>query len=574
MKTNANYNRIKAKNASKRRPTKTAVCGVRGVRSASHAPSVRRVADAVTVVAAIENIDTGTFKIELAFSDCTGEPKRCEVERSMLGDPRAITRFLLDRGAIFPTGTDFPSLMSAAKRHRRVTSRIGWHGTDTFVLPRATIGKDLALIYAGSATGTRGMTAGTLPKWKSSLSDLLSRSSYLTFGVALAFAAPLAALLDLEETAAFHLFGESNSGKTLVAKVANSVTGRARERDLVGFDQADAALNDVMFDHHSTLLVMNEMKTDSGGAARTLPKLSHTLTSGLGRNRSEFASRDRSLQLRHWCIFGLTTMEKSLENLTNNARDNGERARHIDVPVPPRDQGGIFDRLGGGGQIGDDARAMAELVVTAINDNYGVAFPPFVESIMASRDKTLKRFQRNVAMFVDRCAISDDAWERRIAIKFGYVYAAGIAAIRAGVLPCTRAQMVYSCRKLYRVSRRSLTAIETEVKVDMEVFRKMVCDDKRVPRIENGNVAPEGFETCLGFRRRLDLHGDVACLRPVELKKVMGSEAKYRELLSILKSKNAIVGCSNKTPTTAREVKGCGRSRYLTLKIASLDPAL
>lgn len=574
MKTNgANGTRQNAATAGKRRPAKAAVCGVRCVRPTNHTRSIRRIADAVTVVSSIENIDTGTFKVELAFSDCTGRPKRCEVERSMLGDPKAITKFLLDRGADFPKGTDFATLMSAAKRHRRVTSRNGWHGTDTFVLPHATIGKSQALTYAGPASGTRGTTNGTLSEWKSSLSDLLARSSYLTFGTALAFAAPLAALLEVEETAAFHLFGQSNAGKTLVAKVAHSVTGRAKETDLVGFDQADKALNDVMYHHHGTLLVMNEMKNDSGGAARTLPKLSHTLTSGLGRNRSEFASRDPALRLHHWCVFGLTTMETSLEALAAKGRDSGEQARHIDVPVPSRDLGGIFDRLGRRDDVRRTASRLAKLAVNAVDENYGVAFPTFIEFLMASKEKALTRFQHNVVRFVDHCAISDDAWERRIATKFGYVYAAGLAAIRAGVLPCTRRQMVQSCRTLYRAARASLPTLEQQAKVDITEIRNLVFDDDRVPRIENGKAAPEGFANCLGFRRQLPLHGDVACLRPVELKQVLGSEAKYRELVATLKSKNAIVGWSKKTPTTAREVKGCGRSRYLTLKISSLYPA-
>ena len=48
--------------------------------------------------------------------------------------------------------------------------------------------------------------------------------------VSLSFTAPIAALLDLEETAVFHAFGESNAGKTLMQKVAASVLGRAGER--------------------------------------------------------------------------------------------------------------------------------------------------------------------------------------------------------------------------------------------------------------------------------------------------------------------------------------------------------
>jgi hypothetical protein len=185
--------------------------------------------------------------------------------------------------------------------------------------------------------------------------------------------------------------------------------------------------------------------------------LAHILTSGITRNRSDFAKRNPLLELKNFTAFGLTTGEYSLEEMAREAkiaRLPGDLARYIDLPVPPPEKGGIFDLPGDDIEdIAEWARKLAEAVERTMRLNCGVAFPRFIEYVVRNRKAVLARFAALAERFVNKLA-PPDPWERRFALKFGYDYAGAVIAIEAGVLPCDERHARRSIAKLYRVARR------------------------------------------------------------------------------------------------------------------------
>jgi hypothetical protein len=429
----------------------------------------------IEIILNVLNVDTQTWEVELEYEHQTGTRRRSRVPRGDLANPRKLHDFLLNQGAVIPIDpkqgtTVIQNLAPASADHiSYVTSQTGWHTQPKlrFVLPLATLGGKGGSQFQWSEEeqSGRGKTRGTLSGWREGLRPALKDSHYLSFALSLAFAAPLAALARVDETAAFHLFGESNTGKTLLERVTVSVLGRTRERDLVNFNQTALGTQDTMANWNGTLLTLNEMET-----AQTkkydlnafMVTLAHVLTSGIGRNRAEYAKRDPLLALKHWTIFGITNMEESLEEmarLANHSRAAGERARYIDIPVPPRRLGGIFDRHRPKDRekIAAWSRALAQATEKTIGDRFGVAFPLFIKYVVKSRKAALRRFNHLANLFVSKVAPNDN-WERRFALKFGYAYAGGIIAIDAGVMPCKAIDVRKSVSKLYRKARGAFTA--------------------------------------------------------------------------------------------------------------------
>ena len=542
----------------------------------------------VHVTAWIENVDTDTISVELDFLHENGRRKKCRVLRSELLNTSVVEKRLLDKGAKIPTdranAKEFLGNLIEAKpaTWQRVTRRSGWHGRRQFVLPRRTIGSGRKLAFDIAADekehNRRGKDFGSLRGWQKGLRPALAKSSYLTFGLSLSFAAPVAAAAKLQETAVFHVSGESNSGKTLMEKVTVSTLGRAREDDLVSFNVTKVGSQDVMAHWNGTLIAMNEMKTAEvlGNDLRSyIVALTHVLTSGIGRTRADYARRDPDLASKRWNAFGITNMEASLESLARKAkwnRDPGDRARYIDLPVPLPDQGGIFDRIHTAQQkIPERARELAATVEETIARNYGGAFPPFIEYFIEHREAALAEFASNADRFVDKYAPADN-WERRFALKFGYACAGGLLAVKAGVLPCTSEQVIKSALRLYRRARGSFQSDLDLKEIALGKLLDSMTDDRLFPFVERNNSVPEDYDrNCYGFRRRYPKIGRCIGIRSEILRRWAVTDQAFDELIRELQAVGAHVRGRDKNGLTQiRKLTGGGRRRYVMLRLAGL----
>jgi hypothetical protein len=524
----------------------------------------------------IEDIDTGTFLVELEFTAVDGTRRSCRIPRGDLRSPADVEKLLLNKGARLPSSARL--VLKALENGlsqvtQKVTARTGWHG-DNFVLPRATLGSDPALTFhPPDNQSTRGLTKGTLAEWRRGIRRALKSSSYLTFVMGVNFAAPLAARVDLEETAVVHTSGESGAGKTLLQKVAVSTVGRAKEKDLVSFNQTKVGSEDVMAAWNGTLIAMNEMKTAE--ATNDLKSyrvtLAHVLTSGVGRNRSNYSKRDPDLALKTWTAFGITNKEQSLESMASGEREMGERARYIDVVVPPVKKGGIFDRLGDSEEsVPNVARTLAKRLTVTIENNYGVAFPPFINYVVGNPAAVLSQFVIEGEKFAHKYAPGDN-WERRFAMKFGVGAAGALAAVRAGILPCSEKHVIRSVLKVYREARALFVRSSAPGTNALNKLLGAIGDDRLFPRVERSARVPKNFATVLGFRRTYPTLGDCLAISSNRLRTLAGTEKAFNGLLAELKRRGAHVRGKDKLGlTTICELRGGGRRRYILLRVEVL----
>ena len=182
----------------------------------------------VRVIATVQDIDDGKYFIEVEYPVVGGELRRCLLPRSIMRSASKAFEKLLDLGADLPTAHGSAAMLArnvlnkVPERSYRITNRTGWHGK-SFVLIDMTLGRDAdTLMHRSRISSSPGdpQVKGSHKEWRSALREPCLASSYLTFGIALAFAGPLLELVGRGEGASYYLFGESSTGKTLSELVA------------------------------------------------------------------------------------------------------------------------------------------------------------------------------------------------------------------------------------------------------------------------------------------------------------------------------------------------------------------
>ena len=68
----------------------------------------------------------------------------------------------------------------------------------------------------------------------------------------------------------------------------------------------------------------------------------------------------------------------------------------------------------------------------------------------------------------------DEAWERRFARKFAHVYAAGVIATDAGLMPCSVPHLRKCLLALYRRSRKACRSSASDMATNLRRLRQSV----------------------------------------------------------------------------------------------------
>lgn len=110
-----------------------------------------------------------------------------------------------------------------------ITNKAGWHD-NTFILPSGEIiapeqqtKNTPKLFYAGNTSKANDYThSGSLKEWQDNVVQYARNNPLLILAIGTSLAAPLLAKVN-EYSGGFHLFGQSSTGKTILAYIALSV---------------------------------------------------------------------------------------------------------------------------------------------------------------------------------------------------------------------------------------------------------------------------------------------------------------------------------------------------------------
>jgi putative DNA primase/helicase len=465
--------------------------------------------DLIRLASTIHDIDDDQYFIEIEFRDVEGNTKRTVLPRSLIRSGSKALDELLQRGANLPgghgAGTQLRELLSAAPGPvKRVTGRIGWHG-QSFVLFDVTIGPDSeTLRYRGNERPQEDMVKGSVEGWRRQLRAPCRASSYLVFGIAVGFAGPLLELIGQDEGGTFYLFGESSTGKTLATLAGQSVIGAASRTSLITHDITPRALEEAAAAHNDLMLVLEEIDRSPGTETerrKHVRQVGHTLAAGVGRRRSAKATQDSSLANLYWRFFSLWSGEFPLDaEFLGEARRRGEIVRLIEIPVPNRKKGGIFDRK----ETTDlSSGELAKAVEAAVRDNYGFPIRAFLDCLVADREGYTKRATILVERFIRRVGGQSDPWTQRFATKFAVVYAAARIAAEMKIAPWPKGHAFKCVAGIYRRARNVVATPEEALADLLHRLAANATSKSRFPVLKKGKALPKGAKKkAWGIRRK------------------------------------------------------------------------
>jgi putative DNA primase/helicase len=422
----------------------------------------------IRVVANVHDLDTNRYSVELEFRDVKGNWSNVLLPRNIIRSGIGALDELLNRGAHLPTGpgagAQLAKLLSVIPdRTYRITGKTGWDG-ELFVLPDTTIGPDADTLIHASRKSSKPFelaTQGSLDGWRDGLKDPCRASSYLTFGIGLAFAGPLLHLVGQDEGAIFYLAGDSSTGKTLTELAGQSVIERATRDSLLTHDTSNRSIEEHCAAHNDLMLVIEEIARMPGSEAERRKKvreLAHKIVGGGGSRRSAKARQDVDLADLRWRVLSLWSGENSLDpEFLGGARQRGELVRLIEIPVPKRAKNGIFDR---GSSVKLSPTELVLQAEAAIKDNFGHPIRAFIERLAAKPESHTQQATALMEKFLQKVGAGDDPWTRRFAGKFAVVYAGARLAAEFGAAPWPKNHPLKCVVRLYQRAREVVVTPE------------------------------------------------------------------------------------------------------------------
>lgn len=288
-------------------------------------------------------------------------------------------------------------------------------------------------------------------------------SPYLTFAILIPLASALLGYVArrrkvrlLSETAIIHFAGDLSSGKTTLARVAQSVSG-SPEID-TDYEATDRGIAEQAYRRSHLALVIDDTEAAGLRDEETWAKM-QKFAQRVPRGRSKVISgraRKSDLPELIWTLYGIGSGPESLAELAARLhhRRQGDRVRLLDIILPSLGAGGIFgSAVTADGKRPADSGALVKQIEATILTCHGVLFDAWI-SFLVSHD-VAERAMDLIDEFVTATAGGENGLEQRFAAKFAVPYAAGVIAVEAGLLPWPPDWPWRAVRGCYMNSRRA-----------------------------------------------------------------------------------------------------------------------
>ena len=310
--------------------------------------------------------------------------------------------------------------------------------------------------------------SGDLESWKTRVAKVARRSSAVTLALSAAFAAPLLAILDWP-TFMIVLNGDSKTGKTTAVLAGATVIGIGDELKLPNWNIKDAALPEIAQCFNDLPLILNGLETkkmSNKDLRDFLKSVTYILGDGVDTVRhSSWVPANRSGGPGKWRTIAVVTSELSFDEIAarvGEERMGGERARAIDVPAIKPNHNTIIDWFPKDAPESPAERALwtrkqVEALREACAQHHGVALEPYIEHLM-KQDPILLRAEIEKARDAFVVAVSSNSTSEVLnhaAKNFGIIYAGGVQAVKAKLLPLSEAALLERLKACFMRSVKS-----------------------------------------------------------------------------------------------------------------------
>jgi putative DNA primase/helicase len=549
------------------------------------------------ITATVFDVTSQQSYYQVRYKTVDGERKKIRIERELFRKPGRVVDLLLGKHANLPDGDNAikaikDTVLRKSSRQFRLTNRTGWYD-GSFVYVTKTFGalsKTLKHEGPSDIDPALGLKKGTLTAWQNGLREPCKRSDYLIFTIAVTASGPLLELVGDDEGGIFHLQPESrvdlgnsqrkvrsSSGKTLAARVGMSTMGRCRKSDLITFAVTARGVEDYCFAHNHLAAVFDEegraLTAGQGVKSKDLPYL---VTSGVGKVRSKKATQDPNLKNLRWSLTALSTGENPLDGPgKKTARPEGAQARMIPAPVPPGDEGGIFNRVeASDSEMAKKCADLARQVETTIEANYGVLMPKYLRKLVAERPALDQRVRRLVDRFVRKVKADQDPWERRFAAKFGLALAAAVFLSEFKLAPWTEKRARKAITAIYKKARAVSVSADEAADNLINILRELVKAGERFPKLKKvEKLDAQQASRAWGAVVRLPNDERVLAVPKARLAELAKPSAITDAVVRVLCDRKLLVKSNDGKSTRQVMIKGwkgSNRSRYVCLKYKAL----
>ena len=472
-------------------------------------------------IARIRDKATEKYLEVIEFPISESDVNRLELPPSVVNDPGAFEKQLRDAGAILPKGDqDLKDLLTAVAKSDApeewvYEARTGWtEDGKAFVLVDRVIGdaatKIIGVNRAHSVNDPSGRlsNSGSWKSWRDTVAEPARLSTILMFGICVALAAPLLAIIN-RPSFTICLFGRTRIGKSIATLLGASVIGIARIDDLITWNIKDARLEERISEFNDALFPIDDLSIMQGRQKdkyERIRDIAYRISQGWSTARhSSFTAAHGGVH-GSWRTIALTSSEKSIRDLAQAvklSRQHGEALRLIDLPAVFDGLDHIFDRLPedlDGSNFQDWKKDTFKKIADACEKDHGKAFRKYIKALIADRVELKGYVQARIAYFVRHvCDEYDGDVARDVAEKFGLIYAAGRLGIRCGLLPWDRAELLDALTKCYIGARDLLPDDGVAIRHGITALRAKLHE---LPRISKKAAAATKFENIDGYRER------------------------------------------------------------------------
>jgi hypothetical protein len=218
------------------------------------------------------------------------------------------------------------------------------------------------------------------------------------------------------ETAVFHFAGESSTGKTTLARVAQSVFGSLDiETD---YEASDRGISERAYNRSNLALIIDDTESAGLSDLDTLAKI-QKFAQHVPRGRSKAISTrssGRELPFLRWSCNAIGTGPETVAELAERLRrkHQGDRARILDIRIPSPDKGGIFgSRVTANRMPAGDSAPLIQRLETWLPRHHGVLFDAWIDYLI--RTDASSRLIECVEHFVAATAGGAKGLEQRFA---------------------------------------------------------------------------------------------------------------------------------------------------------------
>lgn len=374
-----------------------------------------------------EDIDGNTHQEIISQADLEGEAKDV---RRMLADGGL--RLKSKSGSI-----DYliDYLRSCAPDRRFIiVDRLGWHknkdGKLFFALKDKVIGQSQEEIIFNSTAPDEALPAlevsGTAEEWRDNVANLCNYSTRATLGVCMAFAAPMARLLDVP-TFGIHLKGKTSRGKSTVACIASSVYGKFSSYKK-SWQGTQTGMEGLAYNYNDLLLPLDEI---SNIDPKDVSNVIYAIGNEVDKNRGAKNGLNRTTKT--WREVVLSTGEETVTEMLRKA--NLKAQAGLEVRMPSINAQATDDEEMGVNEsfpAGYNAQSYKELLEGNCKKYHGAVFERWIEFLITlDPDNLREEYTRFRDSFIQEYRPTNQ--NRRIANNFAFVAFAGELATGAGL---------------------------------------------------------------------------------------------------------------------------------------------